>query len=252
MHNPTHIRPADYGEFCRWQEAAGGLIRIVTLSPEGDESLEFIRNIVRDGVVAAIGHTDADPDMIDMAIEAGATLSTHLGNGSPPMIPRLENFLWAQLASDRLSACIIADGFHLPPYVLQSIMRCKGRDQTVLVSDVAPLAGNPPGIYRWTGMDVEIYSDGHMGLHNTNSLAGASKLQDEAVTLLHRRLSVPLDRCFDYAALNPAQVLGYFPSREIPKPDDPVNLMLFEFDVSGMLATRTAAIGRHYYNTIKE
>ncbi|HQJ23042.1 MAG TPA: N-acetylglucosamine-6-phosphate deacetylase, partial [Rectinema sp.] len=85
------------------------------------------------------GHTAASPEQIRAAIKAGATLSTHLGNGSHTMLPRLLNYLWEQLAADELASSIICDGDHLPPAVVRVFLRTKGLERLILVSDGALL-----------------------------------------------------------------------------------------------------------------
>ncbi|MCK5155822.1 MAG: hypothetical protein KAQ69_05255 [Spirochaetales bacterium] len=207
-HNPKYIRQADFAEFLRWQEAAEGIIRIVTVSPENEESLAFIRKITGTGVIAAIGHTNVSAEMIEKAVEAGARLSTHLGNGCQAFIPRLKNFIWRQLSDDRLAASIIADGFHLPPYVLQCFSRCKGTENTILTSDVAALAGSKPGLYKWGDMDIEIFEDGHMGLHNTANLAGAACLLDTCISYLTQHTHFSLQDSIQCAAVNPRKLTG--------------------------------------------
>lgn len=208
VHDPSHIRGADFEEFLRWQDAAEGLIKIVTLSPEDEKSLDFIRKISNVGVIAAIGHTNASVEMIDKAIEAGARLSTHLGNGCPAYIPRLQNFLWKQLSDGRLRASIIADGFHLPPYVLKSFTQSKGAEKTILISDAAALAGSEPGLYKWGNMDIEIFEDGHMGLHNTSNLAGASSLLNRCIAHLMDSSDLTLEECVRCATVNPWNLLN--------------------------------------------
>ena len=85
------MRDPDFGEFEAWQEAADGKIAIVTLAPERKGAMEFIKKVAASGVIVAIGHTAADPEKIQEAVAAGARLSTHLGNGSHALIPRLKN-----------------------------------------------------------------------------------------------------------------------------------------------------------------
>lgn len=227
VHDPAHIRAADYDEYLRWQKAAEGLVRIVTLSPEDENAISFIRKITADGVIAAIGHTDASPEMIHRAADAGARLSTHLGNGSPFMLPRLKNFIWSQLADDRLAASFIADGFHLPGDVLRCITRCKNRDDAILVSDAAALAGSPPGLYKWGNVEVEVHKNGQMNLHGTSSLAGAAHLLDTCVAVLRRSTELPLAECVRFAAVNPGRLLGCGPSETIPRAGDAANLLSF-------------------------
>ncbi|PKP35206.1 MAG: N-acetylglucosamine-6-phosphate deacetylase, partial [Bacteroidetes bacterium HGW-Bacteroidetes-15] len=83
----------------QWQEAAEGRIAIVTVAPEREGVMDFIRMVVRTGVKVAIGHTGAEPDIIRRAIEAGVQFSTHLGNGSYAILPKLKNYIWEQLAA---------------------------------------------------------------------------------------------------------------------------------------------------------
>lgn len=115
-HPLEHCRPPDWDEFQRLQEAAGGRIRILTLSPEYEGAAKFIAKAVAAGVVIAIGHTAADSDQIRAAVDAGASMSTHLGNGAHGQIRRHPNYIWDQLADDRLVASLIVMGitFRLP------------------------------------------------------------------------------------------------------------------------------------------
>ena len=143
-HPLAHVRPPDVEEYRRWQDAAGGRIRIITVSPEYEEAIDYIRAVVADGVVASIGHTAATGDQIRAAVDAGARWSTHLGNGAHALIPRHPNYIWDQLAEDRLSAGFIFDGHHLPPSVMKPLIRSKGVERSILVSDAVTFAGLPP------------------------------------------------------------------------------------------------------------
>ncbi|MDD3671830.1 MAG: amidohydrolase family protein, partial [Sphaerochaetaceae bacterium] len=125
-HDAAFVRNPDLNEFKEWQDAAKGLVKIVTLAPETKGALRFIEEVAATGVVVAIGHTQAKPAEILKAVEAGARLSTHLGNGSPTMINRLRNHIWPQLACDKLVASIITDGDHLPAEVVKTYTRAKG------------------------------------------------------------------------------------------------------------------------------
>ncbi|MGL1890518.1 MAG: hypothetical protein OCD02_02775 [Spirochaetaceae bacterium] len=209
VHNPKHIRRADLDEFLRWQDAAEGLIKIVTLSPEDDGAIEFIHEINKRGVIPAIGHTAVSGEFIDRAIDAGAKLSTHIGNGCPAFIPRLDNFVWKQISDDRLSASLISDGFHLPSEVLKSFSRIKQLGNTILVSDAAALAGNPPGLYKWGDMDIRIFNDGHMGLNNTTNLAGASLLLDRCISNMTDKTDFSLEESVMCATTNPSRLCDF-------------------------------------------
>ncbi len=209
-HDPKYVRDPDFGEFQEWQDAAEGLIRIVTVAPEREGALEFIKKITGTGVIAAIGHTAAQPETIREAIAAGCTLSTHLGNGSHAALPRLRNYIWEQLADDRLSASLISDGFHLPEAVVRVILRAKGMERLILVSDVALLGGSKPGLYRWGNLDVQVFDDGHIGLPGTTFLAGAAHLLDWDIPAFMRFTGTSLGDTIRLCTLNPARLL--FPS----------------------------------------
>jgi N-acetylglucosamine-6-phosphate deacetylase len=246
VHDPQFIRPCNYGEFLRWQDAAEGLIRIVTVSPEDENALDFIRKVTSTGVIVGIGHTNVAPHLIASAVEAGATLSTHLGNGSAAMLPRLENFLWKQLSEESLSASIIADGFHLPPYVLDSFTRAKGKERILLISDAAALAGSPPGIYQWGAMKIEVFEDGHMGLAGTSSLAGASLLLDTCVAHLCETTTFSLADSVACATANPHALFGETVWTGLPKVGTEADFILFSYtEGDGKLSVKRSVLGKH-------
>ncbi|MCU0905972.1 MAG: amidohydrolase family protein [Rhodobacteraceae bacterium] len=208
-HPLPHVRPPDLAEVARWQAAAGGRVRIVTLSPHWDGALDAIRGLAAQGIVAAIGHTGADPGRIRAAAEAGAVMSTHLGNGVAGVLPRHPNLIWAQLDDDRLTASVIADGHHLPADTLRVFLRAKGLDRTVLVSDAVALAGMPPGRYRQpVGGEVELTADGRLGMAGTPYLAGAARGLADGVAEAVRMTGLPLGAVLPMATRNPARLLG--------------------------------------------
>ncbi len=137
-HPRRWVRPPDFDEFRRWQDATGHRIRIVTLAPEWPSAPRYIERIVKEGVVAAIGHTEATTAQIAAAVSAGATLSTHLGNGAHAVLRRHPNYIWDQLAEDRLMADFIVDGIHLDASFLKVALRAKGVERSVLVTDGQP------------------------------------------------------------------------------------------------------------------
>ena len=146
-HPRQHVRAADWTEFQRLQEISGSRIRLVTVAPEVENAIEFIRQAVASGVVVALGHTAATPEQIQAGVNAGATLSTHLGNGAHSMIHRHRNVILEQLAEPRLSASLIVDGHHLPPNLVRTFLKVKSPQKTILTCDAAGWAGCPPGIY---------------------------------------------------------------------------------------------------------
>ena len=251
-HDRTCIRKPDFEEFLRWQDAARGLIAYLTVAPEVENMIEFITKVVKSGVKVAIGHTEATPAQVREAIYAGANLSTHLGNGSPAMIPRLENFLWEQLASDELWAGLICDGFHLPKAVVQVILRAKGLDRLILVSDASMLGGYPPGMYKWGDVDVKVFDDHHLGLPGTSMLAGAAHLLDWDIAHFIEYSGLPLASAIRLCTKNPVSFLGLQGTKlGLLKTGAPANICLFHH-VSGdrrVAVQNTIRAGRLVYSS---
>lgn len=208
-HSLEHIRPPDTALFDQWQEASGGRISIVTISPEWEGSGEFIRHCVRQGVTVSIGHTSADTAQINEAVSAGARLSTHLGNGAHAMLPRHPNYLWAQLAEDELWCTLIADGFHLPDEVLKVAMKVKGK-RALLISDAVTLGGLPPGSYDTpVGGRVVLTPEGRLHLAGQPGLlAGSAQMLLRHIARLAAAGLAELPDAWDMASVHPAGFMG--------------------------------------------
>ncbi len=208
-HPIEFIRAPDWDEFQRLQDAAEGMIRILTVSPEYEGSSEFIRRVADSGVVASIGHTAATPQQIRAAVDAGARMCTHLGNGCHPLIPRHLNYIWPQLADDRLTAGMIADGHHLPPDVVKTFIRAKTTAATVLVSDMSGLAGLPPGRHASEMCELEILPNGKLVVAGqTEILAGASLPLGTCLANAMGFAGVTLPEAITMAVYNPARLLN--------------------------------------------
>jgi N-acetylglucosamine-6-phosphate deacetylase len=208
-HPRQHVRPPDWDEFQRLQEAAEGRIKLLTVSAEYDNSPELIRCVAASGVLVAIGHTKATSEQIKAAVDAGARMSTHLGNGAHPTIRRHPNYIWDQLAEDRLAASLIVDGHHLPPSVVKSMIRAKTPERIVLVSDVTSMGGMPPGRYK-TGLgDLEVLPSGKLvPAGQPDILAGASLPIHACVANVMRFAGVDLAEAIDMASRRPAELIG--------------------------------------------
>ncbi len=253
-HDPAVIRDPDIAEFEAWQEAADGAISMVTLAPERQGALEFIQHISKAGVIAAIGHSAAQPERIREAISAGARYSTHLGNGSHAKLPRLRNYLWEQLAAEELTAGIIADGFHLPASVVKTIARTKGLQRLILVSDAALLGGMPPGIHQWGNLDVQVHDDGHLGMAGTSFLAGAGHLLNWDIVQFMRFTGYSLADTIQLCTTNPAALLGLPPDSATLQAGAPANLTLFTKrpDAQSLHIICTIRNGIEVYNDASE
>ncbi len=241
-HPKQHARPPDWGEFQQWQDAARGRIRIITLSPEWPEAVDFIERAAASGVVVAIGHTAATPAQIADAVKAGARLSTHLGNGSHAKIDRHPNYIWEQLANDELWASFIVDGHHLPPSVVKCFLRSKGVARSILVSDAIAAAGKPAGRYKLGNVEVEVTPARRVCLPGTPYLAGSVLEMHEAVAKTVQYSDATLDDALLMASHNPAKLLGVgdqFGSLEAGRRAD---LILFRWDDENSTLDVTATI----------
>lgn len=210
-HPAAHLAAASVDDFARRQEAAGGRIRVVTLAPEVPGALALIEHLAGSGVLVAIGHTAAVPAQVEDAVRAGAVLATHLGNGCATVLHRHHNPLWAQLAADGLAASFIADGIHLPPFVLKAMVRAKGPGRSILVTDAVAAAGSPPGRYRLGELEVEHGKSGRVGLPGTEHLAGSALTMDRAVANAARFTGRPLAAVLPLATTQPARLIGASP-----------------------------------------
>jgi N-acetylglucosamine-6-phosphate deacetylase len=214
-HPRAHVIAASSEDFYRRQEAADGQVKLVTLAPEVPGALSLIERLVRDNIRVAIGHTLASRAQIGDAVKAGATLSTHLGNGCPQTLPRHDNIIWEQLASDHLNATLIADGHHLPDAALKSIIRAKGLARTILITDAVAAAAAGPGVYELGELKVERNAQGRVTLPGTSYLAGSALTMDVAVANVVRVCELSLEEVLPLATTNPARALGIEPAGEV-------------------------------------
>ncbi len=180
-HPPQAMTAADPGLVERLESRLTRPILMVTLAPEIDGAAALTAALAKAGRIVALGHTAADFDQVASAAAAGATLSTHLGNGMPQQMHKLANPIFAQLAEDRLWASFIADGIHLHPKALRSLLRAKGFGRSILVTDAVSAAASKPGHYPFAGMTVELRPDGSVRQPGALSLAGSALCLDQAV-----------------------------------------------------------------------
>lgn len=238
-HPREHVRPPSLAEFDRWQTASGNLVGMVTISPHWEDALEFISLLAKKQVLLAIGHSDATPAQIHSAVDAGATLSTHLGNGLASPLPRHPNLLWTQLAEDRLAGGFIADGHHLPADTLKVMLRAKGIDRSFLVSDAVSLAGMPPGMYETpVGGRVEVTAERQIvSASGGGFLAGAYRPLIDGVAFIAGIDGFSLHDAIQMATKNPGRFVG---SRGALRVGADADLVRFDWNpVSSKLTIRT-------------
>lgn len=242
-HPSDHVRVPDTAEFDRWQDTSGGLVGLVTVSPHFDQTPDYVRHLTKTGVRVAIGHTDAGREQICAAVDAGASLSTHLGNGVSHLLPRHPNLIWTQLAEDRLTACLIGDGHHLGEDVFVAMLRAKGLENTVLVSDTVAEGGLTPGFHRQaSGAQVELSRHGRLSLRGTPYLAGAARPLKEGVMWAKGTARLDWPDAFALATRNPGRILG---RRGVLAVGAPADLLALRIDGADRFEiVKTIAFGR--------
>lgn len=203
-HPREWVRRPDPDEFLRWQEASNGLVKMVTLAPEWPGACDYIEQLTGAGVVVAIGHTQASAAQIHDAVSAGATVSTHLGNGAGSK-NRRDEFISQQLQENRLSASFIVDGHHLPVEFLREALNRKGTDRSILVTDAVAPALCAPGLYELGQVAVELRPDGRVTLRGNDRLAGSILTMDRAVSLVMQHAGVSLREAIVMATSNAAR-----------------------------------------------
>lgn len=210
-HPRGHVIEASLEDFKHRQDAAAGRIVLVTLAPEIPGALRLIEHLVESSVRVAIGHTTASPEQIRDAVNAGATLSTHLGNGCAQLLPRHPNVLWEQLATDELLASFIVDGHHLPPATVKSMVRAKSASRSILVTDATAAAACPPGSYTLGEAQVKLSADGRVSAPGAPNLAGSALTMNTAVANTVRFTGLPLSEILPMASTSPARYMGLEP-----------------------------------------
>jgi len=180
-HLREFVRPPQWEELEKFQEACEGRIKCVTLAPELEGAIPFIERAVTHGIVIGVGHTRATEKDLERAVQAGARLSCHLGNAPSARLPRYRNLIEKQLVTDQLMASLIVDGIHLPPDVVKNYVWAKGINRIVLTTDGMAGAGAPPGRYTLGDQEVEVTPDRAARSVSTSRLAGSTLTMDRAI-----------------------------------------------------------------------
>lgn len=230
-HDRDFVRDISVEEVRSWNEIFP--VGYVTVSPHWEDAPRKIAALRRLGVGVAIGHTHASAEQVAAASVAGATLSTHLGNGMKAEVARHPNLLWEQIADPTLDAGLIADGHHLPVPVLETVVRSKGVDHCFLVSDAVALAGSAPGRYTTpVGGEVVLSPDGRLALaHDDRLLAGSAVALADCVRFAAFRTRLGLADVFAMATRVPGRLLGELSGRGtvgMITPGTTANLVLWD------------------------
>jgi len=204
VHPPTLLQPASCELFDRMWQASSGRISVLTIAPEIDGAIDLIAEASRRGVVASLGHSDAEMSQAQAAIYAGARHATHTFNAMRPLDHRNPGLLGAVLTDNVVTADIIVDGVHVAPAVVDLFIRAKGLDRAVLITDAISATGMPDGTYKLGELEVQV-RDGRC--ESGGRLAGSVLTLDRAVRNTTQFASLRLQDAIRMATLNPARVL---------------------------------------------
>ncbi len=246
-HNKDYVRLPDWEEFQEYIKASNNQIILVGVAPEVDGALSFIQNCKKAGIYVSLAHHNGNARIIQDAVNNGATVSTHLGNGCANMINRHNNPLWPQLAEERLTPTLIVDGHHLRPEEVKTFFKVKGPSNLMLVSDATMLAGMPPGEYTWDGKTVVMTEDGMLKFPEQNVLAGASFPIRYGVINVMKFTGCNLEDAIEMAATTPANTFNLDDrgSIEVGKRAD---IILFKLEEDQMKIEKTYLAGKLVYS----
>jgi len=207
--NAAFLHAPDAGVLHRFQQAAGGLVKLVTLACEEPGAIEFIRGALADGVTVSLGHTTADYDTACAAYDAGARQATHLFNAMPAFTHREPGVVGAALDHQEVKVELISDGVHIHPSVVRAVFRMFGADRVILISDSLRATGMPDGVYPFGGQEIEVHGVRATILGHPETLAGS--VSDLMACLKSAvGFGIPLADAVTAAAVNPAKVLGVY------------------------------------------
>lgn len=253
--NPVElIRALDIEEVAAMQKAAEGNIRLISVAPDEEGGMAFIRDLRSMGIVAGIAHTDTDYDVILQAIDAGATYSIHTYNGMRGLHHREPGVVGAVLTSDDVFAELIADGVHVHPAAMDILVRCKGRDRVVLVTDNSSMVGMPDGIYGFFGGRHIEKKEGTLRSLENGSIAGSAMTFDEDVRNMVKMVGIPLPWAIQMATLNPARAVGLDDQKGSLKVGKDADLILIDEDVNVYMTMVQGRVvyGRGRFGTLTE
>lgn len=244
-HPKEHVRPPDWQEFLELYKASDEKIILVTLAPEVDGAMDFIGKCLERGIVVSLGHHNGSAEIIKQAIDNGARLATHLGNGCAALINRHSNPIWPQLADERMMASIICDGFHLPDDLINVFYKSKGADKLIMTSDITSYAGLPPGSYRIkNGQTIEKTLDGNLKFSGQEGgLYGSASPLSKAIGHIMKITGCSLAKAIHMTTLNPARLHKLF-DRGVLEPGKRADLIQFKIKNFNMKILKTLVAGK--------
>lgn len=205
MSAPEHLYPLAQEDIEGFQKLAKGHVRMITFAPELGEALQVIPWLIKECIIASIGHTDADYKTIERAVALGVTHATHTYNAMRGLHHREPGTLGAVMDHNEIIGEIIADGHHVHPAAIRILVAVKGADRLCLVSDATPPAGAPPGTYEWMG--YKLIHDGQTSRLEDGTLAGSVTLINQMLKILVERVGLSFTQALKMATTTPANML---------------------------------------------
>jgi N-acetylglucosamine-6-phosphate deacetylase len=205
VHLPEQLRLPSLELFEKFWQASSGTVKVMTIAPELDGALQVIAEAQRRGICVSLGHSDANLEQAQRGIDAGGRHATHAFNAMRPLGHRDPGLLGAILTDPRVTVDMIADGVHLDPTIVNLVLRTKGNDAAVLITDATAATGMPDGIYHLGPLEVEV-KDGRC--MSADKLAGSVLTMDQAVRNVVRFANWGLQDAVRLATYNPARVMG--------------------------------------------
>ena len=246
-HLEKYTRKPNWQEFQILQKAAKNNIRLITVAPELDGAIQFIKKLVDSGVIVSLGHHNGSVSQIEDAVSVGARMATHLGNGCANMINRHNNPIWPQLSNDLITPTLIADGFHLNREEIRTFYKTKGADNTILVSDALDLAGLPPGEYI-RGERKLLLTPDVVKFPDINALAGAASPISKCLNVVMDFTNCSLEDAIKMASLNPAKMFS-LNDRGLIKKGKRGDIILFTMKGDKIQIKKTFIAGKEAYSS---
>jgi len=242
-HDARYLKPADISAFRRFRDVAGGSILKMTIAPEMDEDFALIREATEAGIEISIGHSNATVEQARAAVEAGARHATHTFNAMRPFHQREPGILGQVLSDDRVFAEVICDGIHVHATALRLLLRCKGVDRTVLITDGLSAVDMPDGRYP-LGDKVIVLERGECR-DLEGRLAGSTLTLDRAIRNLIHWFDMPLHEALIAASATPARSIRMGERKGIVASGADADLVFLDDDLQ---VVRTMVAGRTVYS----
>jgi N-acetylglucosamine-6-phosphate deacetylase len=206
-HPKEYILESNLNKLKELLDAADGLTRIVTLAPEADKNNRMIRYLYNQGITISAGHCNPDLHELQSAIDSGLSMFTHLGNGCPQNLPRHDNIIQRVLSlKDDLTLCFIADGIHIPFYVLKNYLKLAGIKNCIITTDAMAAAGAKAGTYSLSNIELEVGIDRIVREPGKTNFAGSAIDMRSSTSNLKNEINLSQEEIVQLTQTNPLKL----------------------------------------------